>query len=181
MVVDAVVSALRAHQVAHFVTGSLASSLHGEFRATNDIDIVADMSQGQLRALLTSLTPQFVVDAEGATRAFAEGYSFNLIHSGTYLKVDLFPAKGAFERQAIERAEVVALPGATQPLSIATLEDIVLAKLRWYRLGDESSAIQWRDIEGLVTLNRDRFDMAHLRDWAATLRVTDLLDRAFRR
>lgn len=95
--------------------------------------------------------------------------------------VDLFPAKGAFERQAIERAEVVALPGATEPLSIATREDVVLAKLRWYRLGDESAATQWRDIEGLVTLNRDRFDMAHLRDWAATMRVTDPVDRTFPR
>lgn len=181
VVVDAIVYALREHGVAHFVTGSLASSLHGEFRATNDIDIVADMSTGQIRALLTSVATQFVVDTDEAERAFAAGFSFNLIHSGTFLKVDLFPATGAFEQQAIGRAESVTLPGATQPLSIATREDILLAKLRWYRLGGESSAIQWRDIEGLVALNSERFDMAHVSYWAVTLRVTDLLHRAFRR
>ncbi|MDP1860520.1 MAG: hypothetical protein Q8K82_17720 [Gemmatimonadaceae bacterium] len=42
-VVDAVIIALRRYAIPYFVTGSFASSIHGEFRATADIDLVADM------------------------------------------------------------------------------------------------------------------------------------------
>lgn len=61
--------------------------------------------------------------------------SFNLIHTGVYLKVDVFPASGAFEKQAIARALTIALPGADEKVSLATREDISLAKLRWFRAG----------------------------------------------
>jgi hypothetical protein len=38
-------SALEALRVPYFVTGSLASGIHGEFRATSDIDIVAALDE----------------------------------------------------------------------------------------------------------------------------------------
>lgn len=36
--IDEVVAALREQGVRYFVTGSIAGSMHGEFRAANDID-----------------------------------------------------------------------------------------------------------------------------------------------
>ena len=139
--IDQVVAALREHGVRCFVTGSIAGSMHGEFRATNDIDIVADRK--------------------------------------TFLKVDVFPAAGEFERQAIERAVYFSLPGAAHRLSVASLEDIVLAKLRWYRVGGEESGVQRRDTSRLIELNRDDFDLDYMRTWAARLGVADLLSLQF--
>ncbi len=72
------------------------------------------------------------------------------------------------------------MPGAAEPLRVATREDILLAKLRWYRLGDEQSEVQRRDIRQLVALNRDAFDSAYLGTWAHVLGVADLL-RQFER
>jgi hypothetical protein len=60
---------------------------------------------------------------------------------------------------------------------VATREDILLAKLQGFRLGDESSEQQRRDIEGIVALNRDRLDRAYLTRWARDLQVEDLLNR----
>ena len=139
--IDQVVAALREHGVRCFVTGSIAGSMHGEFRATNDIDIVADRK--------------------------------------TFLKVDVFPAAGEFEPQAIERAVYFSLPGAAHRLSVASLEDIVLAKLRWYRVGGEESGVQRRDTSRLIELNRDDFDLDYMRTWAARLGVADLLSLQF--
>jgi hypothetical protein len=175
--VATVTSVLEAHRVPYFVTGSLASSAHAEFRATNDIDIVADFTATNLRHLMQAFDSEFFADAEQAVACVGQGHSFNLIHRGSYLKVDFFPAVTAFNRMAIERAELLELGPSGPALRVATREDILLAKLQWFRLGDESSEQQRRDIEGIVALNRDRLDRAYLSRWARELQVEDLLDR----
>lgn len=121
-----VVTALEAHQVPYFVTGSLASSMHAEFRATNDIDIVADFASVDLRALIRALEVEFHADAEQAIACVPEGHSFNLIHRSSYLKVDFFPVTSAFNRIAIERAEPVVLGSTGAPIRVAAAELDVL-------------------------------------------------------
>jgi len=176
-VVDRAVAALRHHHVAYFITGSFASSVHGEFRATNDIDIVAELDLAQLDALLAELSATFLADVDQARAALAQAGSFNLIHSTTFLKVDIFPCVTPFNREAIRRAITVTLPGATETLQVASLEDIVLSKLWWYRLGGENSEVQRRDVQRLVELNKDRLDEEYLGRWAAALAVGDLLEQ----
>ena len=61
---------------------------------------------------------------------------------------------------------------------MATPEDTVLAKLVWYRQGDEISDRQWRDILGVLVVQGERLDLAYMRRWAASLDVSDLLERA---
>ncbi|MFQ5702879.1 MAG: hypothetical protein ACE5HT_02535 [Gemmatimonadales bacterium] len=53
----------------------------------------------------------------------------------------------------------------------------MLAKLRWYRLGDEVSEVERRDIESLVVMNHETLDRAYLNTWSDALGVRDLLDR----
>ena len=65
-------------------------------------------------------------------------------------------------------------------MSIATAEDIILAKLEWYRLGNEVSERQWNDVLGLLRLQGAALDLAYLRSSAADLGIADLLDRARR-
>lgn len=61
-----------------------------------------------------------------------------------------------------------------------TPEDILLEKLRWYRLGGEVSDRQWCDVLGIVAVQGSRLDEAYLRRDAASLDVTNLLERALR-
>ena len=179
-VVNATVAALHRHGIEYFVTGSFASSVHGEFRATNDIDIVAALDVPRLEALLDELSSTFLTDAAQAREALATGGSFNLIHATTYLKVDVFPCVTAFNREAMRRAVSVPLPGASEPLRVASLEDIILSKLWWFRLGGETSETQQRDVRRLIALNRPRIDVAYLEQWATQLEVADLLPVFFR-
>ena len=175
--VDAVVRALDLGGVRYFVTGSVASSLHGEYRATNDVDIVAALDEGMLGDFMRRVSTEFVADLEQARDAFAADLCFNLIHRSSFLKVDIFPLVTAFDEVVADRAVAVTLPGLSGALRVASAEDILLAKLRWYRLGDESSEVQRRDIEGLIALTGDRLDFTHLRAWAPALAVGDLLSR----
>jgi len=88
-------------------------------------------------------------------------------------KLDLFPAVGAFERSQIARAILV------RGARVMSAEDVLLAKLRWYRMGAEVSDRQWRDVLGLVAMQRSTLDGSYLNRWAVDLGVADLLHRAF--
>jgi hypothetical protein len=55
---------------------------------------------------------------------------------------------------------------------------VILAKLDWFRLGGEVSEQQWRDILGVLKLQHATLDMTYLQQWAQTLQVADLLERA---
>ncbi len=176
-VIESVATAFQRQHITYFITGSLASSVHGEFRATNDVDIVAALEQHHLPGLVGGLSGEFITDLDQAIAAIDSGTSFNLIHRQTYLKVDVFPLRTAFDREAARRAVEIVMPGGSVPLRVLTKEDILLAKLRWYRLDDEVSEVKRRDIESLVVMNRETLDSAYLNTWSETLGIRDLLDR----
>ena len=62
----------------------------------------------------------------------------------------------------------------------AGLAPTVLAKLEWYRLGDEVSDRQWRDVLGIFKLQQGRLNRDYMKKWAEELKVSDLLERAIR-
>jgi hypothetical protein len=53
----------------------------------------------------------------------------------------------------------------------------ILAKLEWFRRGGEISERQWWDVIGVLKVNSD-VDRSYLREWAGSLGVADLLERA---
>ena len=60
---------------------------------------------------------------------------------------------------------------------IATAEDIILLKLEWYRLGNETSERQWSDLTTVAKLQGDRLDRDYLHRWSTELGVSDLVER----
>lgn len=117
--------------------------------------------------------------AEGPWAALARSGSFNAIHDASGFKIDVFiPPDTPFARRAMERRVRLPLPATGREIFVASPEDIVLQKLRWYRDGGESSQQQWRDVLGVIRLQAATLDGAYLREWSAVLAVGDLLERA---
>jgi len=167
--------------VPYVVVGSLASSARGVPRSTNDADIVADLDIARVGLLVRALSPAFYVDEAAVERAVNDGRSFNAIHLESGFKIDVFvPPAGGFGRQQLARRvrENAGSEAAPRELCIATAEDILLAKLQWYRAGGLVSDRQWRDVVGLMRVQGAGLDQAYLRAWAARLELTDLLERA---
>ena len=83
---DPIAIALRVAQAvetvggAYFVGGSLASSLQGEPRATNDIDMVIELPVGAADRLAVALGADFEVDLEILRRALTVGGSCNIFY-----------------------------------------------------------------------------------------------------
>ncbi len=165
--------------IAYVIGGSMASTAHGRIRTTMDVDIVADLQPIHVDPLVEAVKNAFYIDSESAHNAIKRRSSFNLIHLETMFKVDMFiPKNRPFDRQQLARREKQRI--GTEPdqtAYIATAEDIILAKLDWYRLGGEVSERQWRDIQGILDVRGDRLDRDYLRHWAGILQVADLLEK----
>lgn len=166
--------------VRHMVAGSLASSLHGIPRATQDIDIVAELSEDRVQPLVNALAEAFYVDAGAAREAVRDRTRFNAIHLETVFKVDMYlPPAGPEGRTSLERARrYVVSNDPERHLVVASAEDTVVHKLHWFRLGDEVSERQWKDALGILKVQGNHIDLTYLRRAAEAMGVVDLLDRA---
>jgi hypothetical protein len=164
--------------VPYTIGGSIASSFAGEPRSTVDIAIVVALEERHVDALVAALSPEFYADAHALRRAIRTRSTANLIHQATQLKVDLFVAGGTpLDARQLARRQPVDL-GEGRRLYVHPPEDILLQKLRWYRLGGEVSDRQWRDIAAIVRVQGRRLDREYVRQGAEILGVSDLLDRA---
>ena len=175
-----VTQAFDALGVRYFLGGSVASSAHGIARASLDADLVAALEPEHVDALVARLAPTYYIPEDRLRSAVATRSSCNLIHLATMFKIDVFVSKGRpFDREAADRARPQAIDEAEDaPLfPVASPEDVVLAKLEWFRLGGETSERQWWDVVGVLRVAEDA-DRAYLRRWAAALNLTDLLERA---
>lgn len=166
--------------VRYCVGGSVASSVYGEVRTTLDVDVVADLRPEHVDALVTAIEPEFHVVPEGVRRAVRERSSFNVIHEEMLVKADVYvvPSDPLF-RDQLDRSRRVALsadPGSE--VALASPEDVVLHKLRWYEMGGRVSDRQWRDVLGVLKVQGTGLDFAYLERAASTLGLSESLARA---
>jgi hypothetical protein len=167
-------------EIPYQVVGSLASSMHGIPRATMDVDIVADLRTDQIAEFVDQLKADFYADAGMIKEALARQRSFNLIHYTSSFKFDIFPlARDEYSRTQFGRREFSETKSLGDPIecAVASAEDTILNKLRWYRLGGETSERQWNDLRGIVRIKGTTLDQGYLNTWAPRLGVADLLER----
>jgi len=179
-VLSQVAAILEQQGIRYVLVGSFASSIHGMYRATADIDIVADINAEQVRPLFEALRDDFYVDDQAMRDAVIQQRSFNAIHFASVFKVDFFVAKSDdFGRSELDRRQLRKIsPDRDEAVYVATAEDTILAKLRWFRTGHETSDNQWNDVIGVLGTSRHTLDFDYLRTWAARLGLTDLLEKA---
>jgi hypothetical protein len=173
-------SALELAKVRYAIGGSWASTAFGEPRFTNNVDILADFTLDNVDRFLSGLPKTFYADLEEARNAIRLGRPFNVIYMPMAFKFDFFPAR-AFPLGIEELDRAIFLEGSglsETPAPFVTPEDILLAKLHWFRLGGEVSEVQWRDIQGIVQSRAATLDRKYLEQAAAKLGIQVLLVRA---
>ena len=165
--------------IAYNIGGSIASMSYGVTRTTLDADLIAEIRNEHIAPLVERLQHDYYIDADMISDAVRGRSSFNVIHLPTMFKVDVFILKATdYDRQSFLRADLRALDiEPDSPLFfVESAEDVILNKLRWYRLGGEVSERQWDDVLGVLRVQSDALDMNYLRHWAGALGISDLLD-----
>jgi hypothetical protein len=174
-----VARALTAVGAEYFLGGSLASSLQGEPRATNDIDFVIALPLGRVDDLAVSLGSDFEVDTAMVRDAILRARCANAFYLPVVTKIDLF-GRGyePFDESEFLRRRTTIVTASGDSLVVKSPEDTVLRKLLWFREGGEVSEKQWRDVVSVLQISGHKMDQTYLKSWASRLHVTDLLERA---
>ena len=156
--------------VPYFITGSIAGRYHGVDRSTHDADIVFDARRTDFpQQLADRIGDALYVDVpEGELR------QFNVIAAESDFKVDFWPiGNDPFAQSQLQRRQRGHI--FNRDTWIASVEDLMLSKLRWYAQSD--SETQRRDLERLLAFHRDSLDRAYLERWADDLGLREHLDR----
>jgi len=167
-------------RVSYLIGGSLASTIYGMIRTTQDVDIIADMQFEHVQPFIAALQSDFFLDGEMIANSVQDKSSFNIIHRKTIFKVDVFiPRKSPFQQSQLIRAQKqIILIKPEVSAYFASPEDTIIAKLEWFRNGGEVSERQWRDVIGILKVRAGILDLEYLRKWASALNMVDLLEKA---
>jgi hypothetical protein len=168
------IAALDGAGVGYLLSGSLASSLQGEPRATHDVDLVVEVDARIVGALAKAFgTDPYFFDETAARDALDHRRMFNLIDTVSGDKIDFWPlTEDPFDVSRFSRR--VRTTAFGMAIAVSSPEDTILQKLRWAAACGGSER-QVNDAAGVYEFQSDTLDEAYLDRWAEALGVTDLL------
>jgi len=164
-------AALEHHEIPYMVTGSVASSIHGIPRSTNDLDIVIAPTRDQLYAFVNFVKRfGYFAQWEAAETALRSRDQFNVIDFPNAWKVDLIIRKMRdFSTTEFERREQVEVGDLR--FVVAKPEDVLIAKLEWMKISP--SERQMQDAAGIVIVQGDQLDVPYVEKWVTALQLEE--------
>ncbi|MDJ0511725.1 MAG: hypothetical protein QNJ64_21130 [Crocosphaera sp.] len=166
--------------IPYYVSGSVASSLQGEVRFTEDLDLAIEMKPEQVSLLIEALSQDFYI-SEVAVNEAMQGFtsSFNVIHLQTVEKADIFiSGKDEFSVSKMNRRQLYTVEETQSSFYVCSPEDTILQKLVWLNLSQGQSKKQWRDILGVLKLQREALEFSYLGLWSEKLGLKERLQKA---
>ncbi len=157
----------------YMITGSIASSLHGEPRSTHDIDLVVVIPPKAIAGLLAAFSgPDFLLQEDAVRDALRRHSMFNLLSLADGDKVDFWILTNeAFDQSRFARRQAVAV--GSLRANVSAPEDTILVKLHWAKLSGGSEK-QFKDALRVYEVQGAALDFDYLEKWAKTLDIEEL-------
>lgn len=173
LLIEAVTS-LESAGVAYVLTGSLASSVQGEPRATHDIDLVIEVDLRAVEGLARAFSaPRYFFDQLAARDALSSRGMFQLLDTVSGDKIDFWAlTESEFDLSRFARRIEVAVFGSR--LWLTAPEDTIIQKLKW-AADSGGSERQIGDAVGVYEVQKGALDESYLDEWADRLGVTEQL------
>ena len=173
------IATLESAGIPYMISGSLASSIYGRARATNDADIVIDVTSKDVAVLMDAVAgTEFYGSPAAAQEAVTNRTMFNVIDPVTGAKIDFIVRKNRpFSVAELERRR--RLPFNETEAYFASPEDVILSKLEWAQLGE--SERQLTDASHVAIAYAGQLDVAYLRYWAGQLGIVENVEKVLSR
>lgn len=167
-------SFLSFHKIPYMITGAWSVIFYGRPRASHDIDFVVELHQENLNKIMDvfgQLPEEFLVQAESIPEAVAKKSIFQVLHLPTMLKLDFWILTDEeFDKSRFQRKKMVKILG--QSMEIASAEDTILQKLRWYKMGKIEKHLV--DAAFVYQIQQKNLDKTYLELWVKKLKLEKL-------
>ncbi|MBI5767680.1 MAG: hypothetical protein HZA93_07780 [Verrucomicrobia bacterium] len=151
------VEPLERASVPYAIVGSVASSIYGEPRATNDVDVLIQLPRTEAAKIarafpdeLFYVPPPEIIEIELSR---SHGGHINVISLDSMMKADFYPVS-AWEVAWFADRRPRDIAGRT--LWFARPEAVIVHKLRFYREGGSDKHL--RDIRSMLAVSGDEID-----------------------
>lgn len=159
-----------ANGVAYMLIGGIANLVHGQPRATFDVDAAVLVAENDWPRLIGELRKTFEVIPKEPL-AFLQETHVLPVQTGQNVRIDLIWARLPYELRAIARATKEDVAG--RPVRICRAEDLVIYKIVSERSKDRE------DVQAVIRRQQARLDRPylrrHVRALAAALDRPDLV------
>jgi hypothetical protein len=161
--------------IAYYITGGVAAISYGEPRTTQDLDLVMAISPLDIERLSEALSQAgFYVPGVDDLKS-GRMTTLQITDMESISRADLMVAgTDQFELLKFQRRRVIEFEDTA--LYFASPEDLILTKLQWrQRSGSEK---QWRDVLGVLKVQRECLDFGYLTQGAGQLGLAEELNQA---
>ena len=171
-----VVTLLDENHIDYMITGSLASSIQGEPRATHDIDLLVNITPTAIPVLMRHFTPPHYYLSESAIQEAIRYQSmFNLLDTTEGDKIDFWMLTSEpFDQARFARKYEENILGL--PMKISAPEDTILMKLRWAKLAGGSEK-QFTDALRVYEVQYGKLNFNYMEGWLEPLQVKDIWEK----
>jgi len=171
-VIKIVSSKLDELQIPYMISGSIATNYYTIPRMTRDIDIVVEMTLGNIEKFVALFSPDFYVDKDMITEEVKRGRMFNLIHNDSVVKIDfIVKTPTEYAELAFSRRQKITIDSSDAPIWIIAIEDLILAKLNWAK--DSHSEMQLNDVRNLMKSSKN-IDFTYIQRWVKRLDLVSI-------
>lgn len=155
---DHILAALARHRSPYMLVGSFSSNAYGTPRSTQDMDIVMHIDADEVQVLLGELGDRFKLEPQ-------IGFETKLFTTKHLIRIDDSPfmievfelSTDPHDQSRFERRTAIEVLG--HQVWIASVEDVIIQKLRWARAKDLD------DVRGILLVQNQSLDWDYLQRW----------------
>ncbi len=171
-----IVEILEELKIPYAITGGFAISVWGRPRSTNDIDIIVEMAEKNVKPLvdkISAVKKDIYADEDMVRDALDKKSEFNFIAPDMGIQVDFFVlADTPYNKLKIKRAILRDVLGVTRAYFVSP-EDLILSKLLWSK--ESNSWKQREDVKTVLNNSKIKLDFKYIKTWATKQETADIL------
>lgn len=176
IVVERVIRALDEAAIAHMLVGSYSTNAWGAERSTKDADFVIELGEKSISVIADRLGPDIVIDRQISFESVTLTSRYEATHTPTNFGIEFFLlADEPFHQERFRRR--LAMPFGSVTAFLATPEDAIIQKLRWFVRARRPKDVQ--DVRIVMGTQSGNLDLPYIYKWCDVHGTREVFDTLY--